>query len=94
MLSDFKFAIRSLLKTPGFVAVSIVTLALGIGLNTSMFTMLSFFVLKPVPYPDRDRLVRVYRTTPQDQEAGLNVPDYLDLARDNETFKSLAARSR
>jgi len=91
MFSDFKFAIRSLLKAPGFVTVSVVTLALGIGLNTSMFTMLSFFVLRPLPYPDRDHLVRVYRTTPQDQEAALSVPAYLELARDNDAFRGLAA---
>jgi predicted permease len=91
MLSDFKFAIRSLLKAPGFVVVSVVTLALGIGLNTSMFTMLSFFVLRPVPYPDRDHLVRVYRTTPQVQDGAHSAPDYLELARENQAFASMAA---
>jgi predicted permease len=91
MLSDLKFAIRSLLKAPGFVTVSVVTLALGIGLNTSMFTMLTFFVLRPVPYPDRDHLVRVYRTTPQEQEGAHSAPNYLELARENEAFRSMAA---
>jgi putative ABC transport system permease protein len=91
MLQSFKFAFRSLLKSPGFVVVSVVTLALGIGLNTSMFTMLNVFVLKPLAYPDRDHLVRVYRTTPQIQRGAHSAPDYLELARANEAFTSMAA---
>ena len=91
MISDLRFALRSLLKSPGFVAVSLLTLALGIGLNTSMFTMTNFFVLRPVPYPDRDHLVRIYRTTPQVQTGAHSAPDYLDLMRDHEALSSLAA---
>lgn len=91
MLNDLRFAFRSLLKSPGFVVISILTLAVGIGLNTSMYTMLNFFVLKPLPYPDRDHLVRVYRTTPQIQNGAHSAPDYLELARDNQAFTSLAA---
>src|ERR1035438_4477825 len=91
MLHNFKFAFRSLLKSPGFVVVSVVTLALGIGLNTSMFTMLNVFVLKPLAYPDRDHLVRVYRTTPQIQQGAHSAPDYLELARTNEALTSMAA---
>jgi predicted permease len=91
MLHDFKFAFRSLLKSPGFVVVSVVTLALGIGLNTSMFTMLNVFVLKPLAYPDRDHLVRIYRTTPQIQQGAHSAPDYLELARTNEALTGMAA---
>jgi predicted permease len=91
MLADFRFAFRSLLKTPGFVAISVATLALGIGLNTSMFTMMNIFVLKPLAYPDRDHLVRVYRTTPQIQEGAHSAPDYIELAREGKAFVTLAA---
>ena len=91
MLQDFKFALRSLIKSPGFVIVSVATLALGIGLNTSMFTMLNVFVLKPLNYPDRDHLVRVYRTTPQIQRGAHSAPDYLELARSNEALTSTGA---
>ena len=91
MFQDFKFAFRSLLKSPGFVVVSVVTLSLGIGLNTSMFTMLNNFVLKPIAYPDRDHLVRVYRTTPEIQQGAHSAPEYLELARSNGAFTSMAA---
>jgi putative ABC transport system permease protein len=91
MFQDFKFAFRSLLKSPAFVVISVVTLALGIGLNTSMFTMLNVFVLKPLAYPDRDHLVRVYRTTPQIPKGAHSAPAYLELAGQSGAFTSMGA---
>ena len=91
MLSDLKFAIRSLAKSPGFVVISVLTLALGIGLNTSMFTLMNLLLLQPLPYPDKDHLVRIYRTTPQSQVADYTAPDYLDLAGAEEGLVDLAA---
>jgi len=89
-MNDFKFALRGLRKSPGFAAIAIVTLALGIGLNTSMFSLLNLLLLQPLPYPDRDHLLRVYRTTPQSQNAGHTAPDYVDLAREGSSFIDLA----
>jgi predicted permease len=91
MFSDFKFALRQLLKSPGFTAISIVTLALGIGLNTSMFSLMNLLLLQPLPYPDRDHLVRIHRTTPQSQTAGHSAVDYLDLAREAKPFADVGA---
>lgn len=89
-MNDFKFALRSLLRAPGFTAVAILTLGLGIGLNTSMFSFVSFLLLQPIPYPDKEHLVRVYRTTPQSQKNDHSAPDYLDLARECSEFVDLA----
>jgi putative ABC transport system permease protein len=86
-----RLALRSLAKSPGFAAVSIVTLALGIGLNTSMFTLMNRLLLQPLPYPDKDRLVRVHSTTPQSQESNHTAPDTLDLMREARDFIDLAA---
>jgi putative ABC transport system permease protein len=91
MLSDLRHAFRSLLKSPGFTAIAVVTLALGIGLNTSMFSLMNLLVLRPLPFPERDQLVRIYRTTPQSQTAAHYYPDFADLAPEISTFADLAA---
>jgi len=89
-MNDFKFAFRGLLKSPGFAVIAVVTLALGIGLNTSMFSLMNLILLRPLPYPDRDHLVRIYRTTPQSQIAGHTAPDFVDLVRESRDFADLA----
>ncbi|ACB75159.1 ABC transporter permease [Opitutus terrae] len=91
MIADLKFAFRQLLKSPGFTIVSVLTLALGIGLNTSMFSLLDTLLLQPLPFPDKPHLVRIYRTTPQSQTANHTVPDYLELEREAADFATLAA---
>ncbi len=80
MLSDLRYALRSLAKAPGFVAVAILTLALCIGANSAIFSVLNSILLKPYPWPDSDRLVYVYNTYPLMglPNAGTSIPDYLD----------------
>ena len=90
-MSDLRHALRSLARTPGFTAVALLTLALGIGLNTSMFSLMNLLILKPMPYPHAEQLVRLHRTTPQSQVASHSAPDYLDLARETKSFANLAA---
>jgi putative ABC transport system permease protein len=91
MLSDLRFAFRQLAKSPGFTAIALLTVALGIGVNTSMFGLMNFLVLRPLPFPERDRLVRIYRTTPQSQTASHYYPDFLELAPEVSSFADLAA---
>ena len=86
-----KHALRSLLRTPGFTAIAVLTLALGIGLNTSMFSLMNLLILKPLPYPNSDQLARIYRTTPQNATAGHSASDYLELTRAIDGFAQLAA---
>ena len=88
---DVRFGLRQLAKSPGFTAVSVVTLALGIGLNTSMFSLMNLLLLQPLPYPDSDRLVRIFRTTPQTQTSDHSLLDYLDLKQGADEFAQLAA---
>lgn len=91
MLSDLRFAIRQLVKTPGFTIVTLVTLALGIGLNTSMFSILNVLLFRALPYPDPGRLVRVCRTSPQSQMWPHSVANFLDHRAQNQVFERMAA---
>src|SRR6266702_4788879 len=59
-MSDLKFGFRQLLKNPGFTAVAVLTLALGIGANTALFTVLNAFLLRPLPYREPDRTVAIW----------------------------------
>lgn len=84
-------ALRQLLKTPGFSLLAILTLALGIGLNTSMFSLMNVLLLEPLPFRDSDRLVRIYRTTPQSPTANHSAPDFLHLLRHVKGTDAIAA---
>jgi predicted permease len=77
---DFRFAFRALRARPGFVLAAVLTLALGIGANTAIFSVINAFLLKPLPYPDGERLVEVHNTYPGDglENAGVSIPDFLD----------------
>jgi putative ABC transport system permease protein len=90
---DLRYGVRMLAKTPGFTAVAVATLALGIGLNTSMFSVIEATILGGLPYPDAGRLVRVFRTSPQSQRWPHSVPNYLDYHAKNDVFESMAAFS-
>jgi putative ABC transport system permease protein len=86
-----RFALRSLLKSPGFTGIALVTLALGIGVNTAMFSVVRAFLLQPAPYPDAGRLMRVYRTSPQSKTWPHSSQDLADLRAQNHVLASLAA---
>ena len=79
-MNDFKYAIRTFLKTPVFTAVAVLTLTLGVGATTAIFSIVNAVLLKPLPYPHADRLV----------VARLSLPDYDDLKASTDAFESMA----
>ena len=93
-MNDLKFALRSLAKSPGFTAVALLTLALGIGVNTTSFSVLNALLLHTPPYAQPDDLVRVYRTSPTGQAGAHSPANFLDYHEQNTVFAHLAALQR
>ncbi|MBN2593074.1 MAG: hypothetical protein JXA81_06175, partial [Sedimentisphaerales bacterium] len=70
LVNDIKYGIRQLIKSPGFTVVAVLALALGIGANTAVFSMINSVLIKPLHYPDSERLVRVFETFPNGRRNG------------------------
>ena len=92
VIKDLKFALRNLIKRPGFTAVAVITLALGIGGSTAIFTVVDAALLRGLPYKSPDRLVHLWEKTPQDafSKREFSYPDYQDYQKNN-VFEGLAA---
>jgi predicted permease len=95
MLADFKFALRTLLKSPGYTALAVIALALGIGANTVLFSAINTLFLRPLPYPEPDRLTRVYSSFPDRglEQTALSWPRFSAFRDQQESFAALAAQS-
>lgn len=92
-MHDLRFALRQLLKNPGFTAVAVFTLALGIGATTAIFSVVNAVLLRPLPYPDPERLVRVHESLPERNvlRVPVAIPNYLDWRKQNTVLADLAA---
>ena len=92
LMQDLRYSLRTLASKPSFAIVAILTLALGIGANTAIFSVIHGMYLRPLPYPGGERLVSVYNTYPKmDLEfAGTSIPDYLDRRKDAPSLEDLA----
>src|SRR5487761_831662 len=88
---DLRIAWRMLAKAPGFAALAILTLALGIGANTAVFSVVDGFLLAPLPYRHSSRLVDVYTHTKVFNHSSVAYPNFLDWQRENRVFSAIAA---
>src|SRR5690242_14737662 len=88
---DVRYSFRTLLKHKGFTVVAVLTLALGIGINTAMFSVLNTFLFRSLPYPESDRLIRVFRTSPHSQSWPFSNANFFDQHDQNSVFEKMAA---
>src|SRR5215470_14336681 len=88
---DVRYSLRMLLKHKGFTIVSALTLALGIGINTAMFSVLNTFLFGSLPYPQSERLIRVWRTSPHSQTWPHSAANFFDQHDQNTVFEKMAA---
>jgi putative ABC transport system permease protein len=90
-MSNLRLALRQLIKNPAFSAVAVITLALGIGANTAIFSIVNAVLLRPLPYPNADRIMVLNESSGPGQDYSVALPDYFDWRNDNTVFEHLAA---
>src|SRR5580704_14407003 len=88
---DLRFALRSLSKTPGFALIAILVIAVGIGVNTAVFSVVNTVLLKPLTYPDPQSLMQLMNTGPEGSRPGANIPKFNIWRQQTSIFQQVAA---
>src|SRR5579863_5666033 len=91
LAKDLRFALRMIRNSPGFTIVAVLTLALGIGANTAIFSFVDAVLLKPLPYPHPERIVNLWEKHPGVDRNVISTLDFLDWKRQNRSFQFLSA---
>src|SRR5712692_849263 len=91
MRSDLRYAMRTLGRTPGFTAMAIAALALGIGATTAIFSVVNKVLLEPLPYPEPDRLVQLISSSPLGDQYVVSIPKYVTWRDYTHAFEYMAA---
>src|SRR6202020_2400829 len=90
LLADIRHSIRILIKSPGFTVIAVLALALGIGANTAIFSVIDKVLLAPLPFPESERIMRVERKFPNGNGTSISIPKFMAW-RKSQSFQSMAA---
>src|SRR5689334_5078425 len=90
ILQDLRYGLRTIRKSPAFAFIAVITLALGIGANTAMFSIVNGVLLRPLPYANPDRLLRLASSMPQFKDSSVSYPNFLDWQQRSHSFEQLA----
>src|SRR6201984_1821619 len=90
LIADLRYAARTLVKTPAFLLVSVMTLALGIGGNIAIFTLVQAVVRQPLPFPQPERLVQIFDDRAGSRDVGMSVPEFEDLRQHSDIFEQIS----
>ncbi len=90
LLRELRYGLRILTKSPGFAAIAVLTLALGIGASTAIFSVVDAVLLRALPYPNPQRIVRVWEQAPDGHRMNFSDPNFDDFRTQNATFADLA----
>jgi predicted permease len=90
LLQDIRYGVRMQMKSPSFAAIAVITLALGIGANTALFSVVNGVLLSPLPFPEPDQLVTLHENKPNFEGGSVSYPNFRDWQKDNHTFSSMA----
>ena len=92
MINDLRYAFRQLIKSPGFTVVAMITLALGIGANSAIFSVIDAVLLRSLPFPNPDRLMIVTESDAEMPSISVSFPDYLDWKKQNTVFETYCGK--
>ena len=90
VLQDVRYAFRQLRKSLGFTTIAVLTLALGIGANAALFSVINGVLLNPLPFPHPDQLVTLHESKPNFERGSISYPNFRDWQKDNRTFSAIA----
>ena len=90
-MQDLRYGFRTWLRSPGFTLVGVAALALGIGANSAMFSIVNAVLLRPIPYPQPERLLKVYSSTERFKQSSVSYPNFLDWRPRSQSFDGMAA---